>query len=182
MPDFTVNIGTSHYNVHRISHVLFYFFSQTSDLLLEATECLLLPKRKSQIHSHRVAPRRPTSVNHVMYAIGGMSRREASKSGEKYDPRERKWKTIGKNILPSLKLTDYHLFFGNFLGTGLLLLIKLCLTYSVGVKIIWDISCLLNEWILGHVSGIPIDFVGVDDIITNLEKEREPGDSLIFDY
>ena len=35
-------------------------------------------------------------MNHVMYAIGGMSRREASKSGEKYDPRERKWKTIGK--------------------------------------------------------------------------------------
>lgn len=66
-----------------------------SDLLLEAAECLLLPKRKSQVHSHRVAPRRPTTVNHVLYAIGGMSRREASKSGEKYDPRERKWKTIG---------------------------------------------------------------------------------------
>ena len=67
-----------------------------SDLLLEATECLLLPKRKSQMHNHRVAPRRPTTVNHVLYAIGGMSRREASKSGEKYDPRERKWKTIGE--------------------------------------------------------------------------------------
>ncbi|XP_020610490.1 kelch-like protein 20 [Orbicella faveolata] len=66
-----------------------------SDLLLEATECLLIPKRKSQMHNHRVAPRRPTSVNHVLYAIGGMSRREASKSGEKYDPKERKWKTIG---------------------------------------------------------------------------------------
>lgn len=70
-----------------------------SDLLLEATECILIPKRKSQIHSHRVAPRRPTSVNHVLYAIGGMSRREASKSGEKYDPKERKWKTIGEGIL-----------------------------------------------------------------------------------
>lgn len=70
-----------------------------SDLLLEATECLLLPKRKSQMHNHRVAPRRPTTVNHVLYAIGGMSRREASKSGEKYDPRERKWKTIGEVIL-----------------------------------------------------------------------------------
>lgn len=66
-----------------------------SDLLLEATECLLIPKRKSQIHTHRVVPRRPTSVNHVLYAIGGMSRREASKSGEKYDPKERKWKPIG---------------------------------------------------------------------------------------
>ena len=77
-----------------------FLFSCCSDLLLEATECLLLPKRKSQIHSHRMAPRRPTSVNHVMYAIGGMSRREASKSGEKYDPRERKWKPVGKD-------TDY---------------------------------------------------------------------------
>ena len=38
-------------------------------------------------------------MNYVMYAIGGMSRREASKSAEKYDPRERKWKTIGKNVL-----------------------------------------------------------------------------------
>ncbi|XP_068726109.1 kelch-like protein diablo [Montipora capricornis] len=65
------------------------------DFLLEAAECHLLPKRKSQLHNHRVAPRRPTAVNHVLYAIGGMSRREASKSGEKYDPRERKWKTIG---------------------------------------------------------------------------------------
>lgn len=66
-----------------------------SDLLFEAAECLLLPKRRSQIRNQRVSPRRPTTVNHVMYAIGGMSRREASKSGEKYDPRERKWKTIG---------------------------------------------------------------------------------------
>ena len=85
-----------------------------SDLLLEATECLLLPKRKSQIHSHRVAPRRPVSVNHVMYAIGGMSRREASKSGEKYDPRERKWKTIGKNIISWITQTHMLAFIQEF--------------------------------------------------------------------
>ena len=32
-----------------------------------------------------------------------------------------------------------------------------------------------NEWILGCVSGVPPDFAGGDDIITNLAKEREPG-------
>ena len=32
----------------------------------------------------------------------------------------------------------------------------------------------LNEWILGSIS--PADFAGVNDIITNLEKEREPVD------
>lgn len=79
--------------------LIFFYLFLNSDLLLEATECLLIPKRKSQMHNHRVAPRRPTSVNHVLYAIGGMSRREASKSGEKYDPKERKWKTIGEVIL-----------------------------------------------------------------------------------
>lgn len=31
----------------------------------------------------------------MLYAIGGMSRREASKSGEKFDPKEGKWKPIG---------------------------------------------------------------------------------------
>lgn len=71
------------------------FVCHFSDFLLEATGCHLLPKRKSQLHSQRGAPRKPTTVNHAMYAIGGMSRREASKSGEKYDPQERKWKTIG---------------------------------------------------------------------------------------
>ena len=73
-----------------------YMYVYFSDLLLEATECLLIPKRKSQIQNHRVIPRRPTSVNQVLYAIGGMSRREASKSGEKFDPREGKWKPMGR--------------------------------------------------------------------------------------
>ena len=36
----------------------------------------------------------------------------------------------------------------------------------------------MNEWILGHVSRLAshVDFAGVDDIVTNLAKEREPGD------
>ena len=37
----------------------------------------------------------------------------------------------------------------------------------------------LNEWILGSISGIPTDFAGADDIITNLAKEREPGIEII---
>ena len=32
----------------------------------------------------------------------------------------------------------------------------------------------MNERILGHGSGTPADFVGADDIITNLAKEGEP--------
>ena len=35
------------------------------------------------------------------------------------------------------------------------------------------------EWILGRVSGIPADFAGADDIITNLAKERGPGIEII---
>lgn len=38
--------------------------------------------------------RRPTSDHQVLYSVGGMSRREASKSGEKYDPKEGKWTPI----------------------------------------------------------------------------------------
>ena len=45
---------------------------------------------------------------------------------------------------------------------------------AFGVKIVWD-----NEWILGCESGIPPYFVGADDIITNLAKEREPGIEII---
>ena len=36
-----------------------------------------------------------------------------------------------------------------------------------------------NEWILGHIFGIPTDFAGADDIITNLAKERETGIEII---
>ena len=37
----------------------------------------------------------------------------------------------------------------------------------------------MSEWILGRVSGIPADFAGSDNIITNLAKEREPGIEII---
>ena len=30
----------------------------------------------------------------------------------------------------------------------------------------------VNERILGHISGTPVDFAGADDIITKLAKER----------
>lgn len=40
--------------------------------------------------------RRPTSDHQVLYSVGGMSRREASKSGEKFDPKEGKWTPICK--------------------------------------------------------------------------------------
>ena len=33
----------------------------------------------------------------------------------------------------------------------------------------------LNEWILGRAFGIPADFAGADDVVTNLAKEGEPG-------
>lgn len=81
-----------------------FIFLLSSDLLFEATACLLLPRRKSQIQTERIQPRRPISVNQVMYAIGGMSRREASKSGEKYDPKEGKWKPIGKSMFDIIQL------------------------------------------------------------------------------
>lgn len=40
--------------------------------------------------------RRPTSDQQVLFSVGGMSRREASKSGEKFDPKEGKWSPICK--------------------------------------------------------------------------------------
>ena len=36
-----------------------------------------------------------------------------------------------------------------------------------------------NEWILGRLSGLPADFAEADDIITNLENERDPGIQII---
>ena len=79
-----------------------------SDLLLEATKFLLLPKLKTI--SGRILPRKYASSHQVMYAVGGMSRREAMKTAEKYDPKEGKWKPIGKIIL-SLKVIEiyYHI-------------------------------------------------------------------------
>ncbi|XP_047122780.1 kelch-like protein diablo [Hydra vulgaris] len=64
------------------------------DLLLEATKFLLLPKLKTA--SACILPRKFAASHHVMYAVGGMSRREAMKTAEKYDPKEGKWKPIGE--------------------------------------------------------------------------------------
>ena len=43
---------------------------------------------------------------------------------------------------------------------------------AFGIKIVWD-----NQQING--SGIPADFTGAHDIITNLAKETEPGIEII---
>ena len=48
---------------------------------------------------------------------------------------------------------------------------KNALLIQIGVEIVWD-SRSTKEWILGRVSGLPADFAGGDDIITNLAKER----------
>ena len=47
---------------------------------------------------------------------------------------------------------------------------------QIGVEIVWD-NQSTNEWILYQIAYLvsPADFVGVDDIITNLSMEREPG-------
>jgi len=65
------------------------------DLLFKTTEYLLLPKRRSQSSLARVLPRKAASTQQVLYAVGGMRRREALKSAERYDPKEGRWKTIG---------------------------------------------------------------------------------------
>ena len=38
---------------------------------------------------------------------------------------------------------------------------------------------LVNEWILRRGLASPAAFVGADDIIINLKKEREPGIEII---
>ena len=44
---------------------------------------------------------------------------------------------------------------------------------QIGVLIVWG---NVDEWILGHVSGIICRFAGADDIITYcLAKEKQPG-------
>ena len=68
------------------------FFSK---LLIEAAKLLLIPRGRAASQSPRETPRKPASVQQILYAIGGMSRREKLKSGERYDPKEGKWKPIG---------------------------------------------------------------------------------------
>lgn len=67
-----------------------------SDQLFEAIRFSLLPKRRSQSTMSKLLPRKATSSHHVLYAIGGMSRREATRSVERYDPKEGRWKAVGK--------------------------------------------------------------------------------------
>ena len=64
-------------------------------MLLEAIEYRLLPKRHPQSSIAKVLPRKAALSQNVLYAIGGMSRREATKSAERYDPKEGRWKAIG---------------------------------------------------------------------------------------
>jgi len=63
-------------------------------LLMEAVRLLLMPRGRAASQSPRETPRKPASVQQILYAIGGMSRREKLKSGERYDPKEGKWKPI----------------------------------------------------------------------------------------
>ncbi|XP_065069986.1 kelch-like protein 20 isoform X2 [Rhopilema esculentum] len=64
-------------------------------LLIEAAKLLFLPPRgRTLTQSPRETPRKPAAVQQILYAIGGMSRREKLKSGERYDPKEGKWKPI----------------------------------------------------------------------------------------
>ena len=70
------------------------FFS--SILLIEAAKLLITPRGRTASQSPREMPRKPASVQQILYAIGGMSRREKLKSGERYDPKEGRWKSIGK--------------------------------------------------------------------------------------
>ena len=60
---------------------------------MDAIRFQLLPKRRSQ--SNQVLPRKAALTQQILYVVGGMSRREATKSGERYDPKEGRWKAIG---------------------------------------------------------------------------------------
>jgi hypothetical protein len=67
-----------------------YCLCSRSDYLLDGLRSCFLSKNQT------TRQRRPTSDHQVLYSVGGMSRREASKSGEKFDPKEGKWTPICK--------------------------------------------------------------------------------------
>ena len=48
---------------------------------------------------------------------------------------------------------------------------------QIGVEIVWDNQRINESWDAYLVS--PADFARADDIINNLEKEREPGIKII---
>ncbi len=62
---------------------------------------------RANSQSPREMPRKPAALQQILYAVGGMSRREKLKSGERYDPKEGKWKPIGMCYSSNL------LFFNN---------------------------------------------------------------------
>ena len=76
--------------------IFIVIFLLLSDLFMEAIELRLLPKRRSQSSFAQVLPRKAAVSQQVLYVVGGMSRREATKSGERYDPKEGRWKAIGE--------------------------------------------------------------------------------------
>ena len=53
---------------------------------------------------------------------------------------------------------------------------KNALLIASGVEIVWDNQRINGSWDAYLASA---DFAGVDDIITNLAKEREPGIEII---
>lgn len=81
--------------------IMCFFLFHISDLLFEAIKFSLLPKRRSQSSIAKVLPRKAAVSYQVLYAIGGMSRREATKSVERYDPKEGRWKAIGTVVFVS---------------------------------------------------------------------------------
>ena len=65
-----------------------------SDLMLEAVRFQLLPNRRSLSPLAKISARKSSSVQAVLYAVGGMSRRKATKSAERFDPKEGRWKNV----------------------------------------------------------------------------------------
>ena len=54
---------------------------------------------------------------------------------------------------------------------------KNALLVQIGVEFVWDNQRMYGSWDM--YLAPPADFVGADDIITNLAKEREPGIDVI---
>lgn len=73
---------------------------------MEAITFQLIPKRRSQSSFAQVLPRKAALTQQILYVVGGMSRREATKSGERYDPKEGRWKAIG-NYLNSIEVWSF---------------------------------------------------------------------------
>ena len=55
--------------------------------------------------------------------------------------------------------------------------LKSFMLIAFGVDIVWDNQWMNGSWVTYLAS--PADSVGLDDIITNLTKERQPGKEII---